>query len=52
LTDHEQDRNAHSSPDPSTEEADTAGANMAKNMDNDQLQNFFSGLMNRKAGGS
>ncbi|KAL2209939.1 dynein light intermediate chain [Sarocladium strictum] len=46
------DRNAHSSPDPSTEEADTAGANMAKNMDNDQLQNFFSGLMNRKAGGS
>jgi hypothetical protein len=25
---------------------------MAKDMDNEQLQNFFSGLMNRKGGAS
>lgn len=46
-----QDRNAHSSPDPA-EEPEATGTNMAKDMDNEQLQNFFSGLMNRKTGGA
>ncbi|KAM0267971.1 hypothetical protein ACHAPA_005317 [Fusarium lateritium] len=43
------DRNAYSSsPSNEEEETDTPAANMAKDFDNDQLQSFFTGLMNRK----
>lgn len=44
-----QDRNAYSStPDSEVGDSDTPASNMAKDYDNEQLQNFFSGLMNRK----
>ncbi|KAF4337837.1 dynein light intermediate chain [Fusarium beomiforme] len=43
------DRNAFSSsPSNEEEEVDTPAANMAKDFDNEQLQSFFTGLMNRK----
>ncbi|KAK2676319.1 Dynein family light intermediate chain [Fusarium oxysporum f. sp. vasinfectum] len=46
------DRNAFSSsPSNEEEEADTPAANMAKDFDNEQLQSFFTGLMNRKGTG-
>ncbi|GAO14029.1 hypothetical protein UVI_02035780 [Ustilaginoidea virens] len=47
-----QDRNAHLSPDDEygEEEEPVPVGNMAKEYDNEQLQNFFSGLMNRTAG--
>ncbi|OAQ60027.1 dynein light intermediate chain [Pochonia chlamydosporia 170] len=45
------DRNAHASPDEEEEEMDDGqAAHIAKDFDNEQLQNFFSGLMNRTAG--
>ncbi|QUC17644.1 uncharacterized protein UV8b_01885 [Ustilaginoidea virens] len=46
------DRNAHLSPDDEygEEEEPVPVGNMAKEYDNEQLQNFFSGLMNRTAG--
>ncbi|CAM1506306.1 Fc.00g059470.m01.CDS01 [Cosmosporella sp. VM-42] len=47
------DRHALSStPDSETAESDSPAGNMAKNYDNEQLQSFFSGLMNRKGGDS
>ncbi|CAF3541134.1 unnamed protein product [Fusarium graminearum] len=43
------DRNAFSSsPSNEEEEAESPAANMAKDFDNEQLQSFFTGLMNRK----
>lgn len=45
-----QDRNAHTAAsEPGSPEEDASG-NMTKEYDNEQLQNFFSGLMNRTAG--
>ncbi|KAL3965082.1 hypothetical protein ACCO45_002086 [Purpureocillium lilacinum] len=45
------DRNAHvASPEPDELDEDGPTTNMAKDFDNEQLQNFFSGLMNRTAG--
>jgi hypothetical protein len=47
-----QDRNAHSSPDQAASEPDAGpGPGISKDMDNEQLKNFFSNLMTRKAGG-
>ncbi|KAJ4160634.1 hypothetical protein NW754_003755 [Fusarium falciforme] len=47
------DRNAYSSTsEAGTEEADTPANNMAKDFDNEQLQSFFTGLMNRKGTGT
>jgi dynein light intermediate chain 1 len=48
-----QDRNAHSSPDlAGAAEPDTGSTpGISKDMDNEQLKNFFSNLMTRKAGG-
>ena len=46
-----QDRNAHAASSEPDEAAEGSPAgNMAKDFDNEQLQNFFSGLMNRTAG--
>ncbi|KAH8170148.1 dynein light intermediate chain (DLIC) domain-containing protein [Sarocladium implicatum] len=47
------DRNAHSSPDlAGAAEPDTGSTpGISKDMDNEQLKNFFSNLMTRKAGG-
>ncbi|KFA80804.1 hypothetical protein S40288_04768 [Stachybotrys chartarum IBT 40288] len=43
------DRNAPlASSDTALPDTDTSAGNLAKDFDNDQLQNFFSGLMNRK----
>jgi dynein light intermediate chain 1 len=43
------DRNAFSSsPSNEEEDAESPAANMAKDFDNEQLQSFFTGLMNRK----
>ncbi|UNI13763.1 hypothetical protein JDV02_000475 [Purpureocillium takamizusanense] len=45
------DRNAHAaSPEPDESNDGGPSANLAKDFDNEQLQNFFSGLMNRTAG--
>ncbi|KAF5133070.1 Cytoplasmic dynein 1 light intermediate chain 1 [Metarhizium anisopliae] len=44
------DRNAHAAPDDEEEQDELPVGNMAKEFDNEQLQNFFSGLMNRTAG--
>lgn len=44
-----QDRNAHTaSPEGEREEGESPADNMVKEFDNDQLQSFFTGLMNRK----
>ncbi|KAH7013621.1 dynein light intermediate chain-domain-containing protein [Ilyonectria destructans] len=43
------DRNAHTaSPEGEHEEGESPADNMVKEFDNDQLQSFFTGLMNRK----
>ncbi|POR38405.1 Cytoplasmic dynein 1 light intermediate chain 2 [Tolypocladium paradoxum] len=45
------DRNAHAaSPEPEEAGEESPAGNMAKEYDNEQLQSFFSGLMNRTAG--
>ncbi|EFY94240.1 dynein light chain [Metarhizium robertsii] len=44
------DRNAHAAPDDEEEQDELPVGNMAKEFDNEQLQNFFSGLMNRTSG--
>ncbi|KAL7934198.1 dynein light intermediate chain domain-containing protein [Trichoderma chlorosporum] len=44
------DRNAHIAADVAPAEPETAVGNMAKDFDNEQLHDFFSGLMNRTAG--
>jgi dynein light intermediate chain 1 len=45
-----QDRNAHIAADVPSTEPEAAVSNMAKDFDNEQLHDFFSGLMNRTAG--
>lgn len=46
-----QDRNAHvAEPEPEEPQPEGPAGNMAKDYDNEQLQSFFSGLMNRTAG--
>lgn len=42
------DRNAHASPESPSPEPEAATTSSAKDLNNEQLQNFFSGLMNRK----
>lgn len=54
LTLAEKDRNAHVAsppPDAATPENESPLSNIAKDYDTEQLQSFFSGLMNRTAGG-
>ncbi|KAF7549088.1 hypothetical protein G7Z17_g6622 [Cylindrodendrum hubeiense] len=47
------DRNAYTaSPEGEGEEGENPAGNMAKDFDNDQLQSFFTGLMNRKGSAS
>ncbi|KOS21054.1 hypothetical protein ESCO_004118 [Escovopsis weberi] len=43
------DRNAHIVSDPPSPQEESSVGNMAKDFDNEQLQSFFSGLMNRTA---
>lgn len=43
-----QDRNAYTSPEPTPAEAESPAPNVTEKYDNEQLQNFFNNLINRK----
>lgn len=50
LTDVLQDRNAYASPEPEPAETEPAEPQVTQQYNNEQLQSFFSNLINRKEG--